>query len=42
VKPKIYRIIILSVVLYGSVTWSHTEGRTLAEGVREEGAEEGI
>ena len=40
-KAKTHKNIILPVVLYGCEAWSfYTKGRTQAEGVREQGAEE--
>jgi hypothetical protein len=39
---KTITAITLPLVLYWYETWPFTEGRTQAEGVREEGAEEGI
>ena len=35
IKIKIYRIVILSFVLYGFETWSLIEGGTKAEGIGE-------
>jgi len=37
---KIYKIVILTVVLYRCETWSHTEGGTLATCLRDKDAEQ--
>jgi hypothetical protein len=43
VKVRIYKTVILPLVLYGCVTWSlDSKGGSWTEGVREQGAEENI
>jgi hypothetical protein len=42
IKIREFRTVTFPVVLYGCETWSHTEGGTKTEGVREYGAEEVI
>jgi hypothetical protein len=41
-KIRIYKLIILPVVLYGCETWSLIKGGTKTEGVSVQGAEENI
>jgi hypothetical protein len=41
-KIRIYKTVILPVVLYGCETWSDVKGGTQTEGVSEHGAEENI